>query len=189
VERVPHRASLGDRGLGDGPGRPDPLPLLTLSEQDDCRARNAGLPSFPAPPLPGWCPPPRPQIREGGGPFEPGRGELVIRYAADQAACRWGCAADGMARARRPAARTARKLGSGRAQLGYILICAFGSGETCLAARDSHESLDGPIRCACESQQASWPLAGRQSRCQSECSAPNAFPVDDEASWQASAIA
>src|SRR5215468_9608995 len=31
VERVPHRATLGDRGLGGGAGRPDPLPLLTLS--------------------------------------------------------------------------------------------------------------------------------------------------------------
>ena len=29
VERVPHRATLGDRGLGGRAGRPDPLPLLT----------------------------------------------------------------------------------------------------------------------------------------------------------------
>jgi hypothetical protein len=27
VERVSHRATLGDCGLGDGAGRPDPLPL------------------------------------------------------------------------------------------------------------------------------------------------------------------
>ena len=30
VERVSHRAMLGDRDLGDGTGRPDPLPVLTL---------------------------------------------------------------------------------------------------------------------------------------------------------------
>ncbi len=51
--------------FGDGPGRPDPLPLLTLPEQDDCRARNAGLPSLSAPPLSGWCPPPpRQRVRD-----------------------------------------------------------------------------------------------------------------------------
>src|SRR5262249_56899729 len=38
VERVSHRATLGDRGLGDGAGRPDPLPLLTLSGRAQERA-------------------------------------------------------------------------------------------------------------------------------------------------------
>ena len=31
VERVPHRAALGDGGLGGGTGWPDPLPLLTIA--------------------------------------------------------------------------------------------------------------------------------------------------------------
>jgi hypothetical protein len=45
----------------------------------------------------------------------------AVAHAAGQAACRWGCAADWTARARRPAARTARKLGSADPSFGMSL--------------------------------------------------------------------
>jgi hypothetical protein len=50
MERLPHRAAFGDRGLGDGAGRPDAGSLPTQIERPDFWARIAGLASFSAHP-------------------------------------------------------------------------------------------------------------------------------------------